>query len=244
MKLINEKEKRVLGALYKLGDSPISRIAKETLINRTALYHTVDGLLKKGLVTKINKEGGAYFQPLPLDQFEGWSTRQLDAINDQVQDLHDWFVGQKEELPTLYSEIRYFEGKEGVKNLYADSWRDNPEKLIYAITDYDQAYASMGDFFNAEYFPTRINKKIKVKNLLPKHSTTGQRDKKKAKAFLRDMRFVDVFEKLGIELNMYHDKISIVALDERKPSGVIIKNNVIANAFKKIFERLWETSNK
>ncbi len=244
MEIINIKEKRVLGALYKLGDAPISKIAKETLINRTALYHTIEGLLSKGLITKINKEGGAYFQPLPLSAYEDWSKRQVLSISNQTSELKEWLQNQGNQLPTLYSDIRYFEGKEGVQNLYADSWRDNKEKKIYAITDYDKAYDVFNEFMEKEYFPDRIKNKVSVKSLVSKNSLTGKRDVKRSKELLRDMRFINLFKDLGIELNIYGSKVSIVAFDKVKPSGVIIKNEIIANAFKSIFEYLWKSTER
>jgi sugar-specific transcriptional regulator TrmB len=243
MELITPKERRVLGALYKLGSSPISKVAKETLINRTALYHTVEELLKKGLVTKINKEGGTYFQAISSVEFKTWSKRQVDSISDQTNELEGWLHNQKNELPTLHSDIKYFEGLDGVKNLYADSWRDNKEKMIYAITDYDKAYKSLNTFLEKEYFPDRISGDVHVKSLLPK-SASGKRDLLRAKELLRDMKFVNIFKDLGIEINIYGPKISIVVFDEKKPSGIIIKNQIIAKAFKDIFEYLWTSAGK
>jgi sugar-specific transcriptional regulator TrmB len=244
MELINSKEKRVLGALYKIGNAPISKIAKETFINRTALYHTVDGLLSKGLVTKINKEGGAYFQPLPLSSYEDWSRRQITSVSSQANELKEWLESQNKQLPTLHSDIRYFEGIEGVENLYSDSWRDNDEKIIYAITDYDKAYDVFNDFMEKEYFPARTRHGVQVKSILSKDAVTGKRDIARSKELLRDMRFVNIFKNLGIEINIYGSKVSIIAFDNIKPSGVIIKNEIIAQAFKSIFEYLWKEAKK
>jgi sugar-specific transcriptional regulator TrmB len=244
MELLNSKEKRILGALYKLGDAPISQIAKETLINRTALYHTVEGLLKRGLLTKITKDGGAYFQPLPISAYEDWVKRQMAALSTNANDLKEWLKSQRDQLPTLYSDIRYYEGKEGVESLYADTWRDNKEKVIYAITDYDRVYAALNDFMEKEYFPDRVAEGVRVKSILPRSALTGKRDVVRAKELLRDMRFIDLFNDLGIEINIYGSKTAIVAFDKTKPSGVIIKNQIIADAFKRIFEYMWKSVKK
>lgn len=241
MELITKKEERVIGALYKLGDSPISKIAKETLLNRTALYHTIEELLKKGLVTKITKESGAYFQPISLVDYKTWAKRQIEDVSTQTEHLESWLSTQKKELPTLYSDIKYFEGIEGVKNLYADSWRDNKDKTICAITDYDKAYKTLNDYFEKEYFPNRVSHGVSVKSLLPK-SISGKKDLSRAKELMRDMRFLNIFKDLGIEINIYGSKVSIVTFDEKKPSGVIIKNEIIAKAFKDIFRYLWSTT--
>ncbi len=244
MELINDKERRTLGALYKMGGASIRDVAKETLINRTALYHTVETLLAKGLITKIAKEGIAYFQPLSLCSYEDWVERQKAALSKETGELKEWLKEQKGEVPTLYSDIRYYEGIEGVKHLYADSWRDNPDKIIYAITDYDKAYAVFNDFMEQEYFPDRVRHGVHVKSLLPKGAMTGKRDRERADELLRDMRSIKLFKDLGIEINIYGSKVSIVAFDNKKPSGVIIKNDIIATAFKNIFEYLWKTTKK
>ncbi|MBP9702037.1 MAG: hypothetical protein KBD47_03635 [Candidatus Pacebacteria bacterium] len=242
MQLLNDKEKRVFGSLNKLGEVPVSTVAEETLINRTALYHTIESLVKRGLVTRINKEGVAYFRSISLVEFEEWTRRQVITLEQEANELHEWLVSCQDGKPTLYSDIRYYEGVEGVKSLYSDTWRDNDEKIIYALTDYERAYKSpLGQFFLDEYFPDRISHGVSIKNLLPP-SVAGKRDFGHAKEMLRDMRFINLFKELGIEINIYGSKISLVVFEEKKPLGVIIKNEVLAKAFKKIFEYLWSTA--
>jgi sugar-specific transcriptional regulator TrmB len=244
MELITPKEKRVLGALYRIGSSSIGTISKETLLNRTALYHTIEELLKKGLVTKINKEGGAYFQPIPLPEYQLWSKRQINSIASQTEELQHWLAAQKQNTPTLYSDVKYVEGTEGIKSLYTDTLIDNNEKVIYAITDYDKAYETLGDFFEKEYFPQRMENNIRVKSILSKSARTGKKDVDRSTVLLRDMKFINIFKNLGIEINIYGQKVSIVAFDKIKPSGIIIKNFVVANAFKVLFEYIWKNQDK
>lgn len=241
MELISQKEKKILGVLQKMGNSSISSIAKESLINRTALYYTIESLLKKGLITKILRDGIAFFQPIPLPAYDDWVKRKLLTISTQANELRRWLKEQKGQSPTLQSDTRYFEGLEGVKSVYADTWRDNPDKLIYAITDYDRAYEALNDFMEKDYFPARVQHEVRVKSLLPKKAITGKRDIPRAKKLLREMRFIDLFDNLGIEINIYGSKLAIIAFDKIKPSGVIIKNEIIANAFKQIFEYLWKS---
>lgn len=244
MELITDKEKKVFGVLSKLGSQSIQSVAKETLINRTALYHTMDLLMKKGLVHKIEKESGSFFQAVSIEDFEQWSKRQVAHIEDETSKMSDWLRTQKEHPITLQSEVKFFEGVDGVKNLYDDSWRNNKEKVIYAITDYDKAYETLGQFMEKEYFPQRIKNRISVKSLLSKKAKTAKTDVTRSKELLREMRFADVFKELGIELNIYEDKISIVAFDTEKPSAVLIKNKIISNAFKAIFNSLWSSASK
>lgn len=239
---LNENEKKILVSLYKLEDVSVNKIAKDTLINRTTLYPILENLTEKGLVSKVKIEGKTLFQPISKEDFKNWAKRKEDEIYSTNKQLLNWIEKQSSsKKTTMASEMKYFEGMEGVKNLYADSWRNNEEKVIYAITDYKNAYKTMGNFFRNDYFPMRIQHGVRVKNIIPE-SLEGRNDLKKAKQFLREMKFVNIFKDLSVEINIYDSKVAIVSFDKKNPSGVIIKNEHIANALKEIFNYLWETA--
>ncbi len=243
MNLINDKERRVMTALYRLGESTINSIAKETLINRTALYHTAKCLFAKGLITEVSKEKVAYWSPISLDDYRAWIDTRIKSLSDQGKEDVERFKTNRSEKPVLYADVKYFEGQDALKSLYADTWRDNKDKEIRAITDYTSAYETLGKFFEGEYFKDRVREGVRVKNLLPE-SKYGKRDFKTSKALLRDMKFIDLFRDLGIELNIYQSKVSVVAFDKKHPIGVIIKNDIIANAFRNIFDYLWKSAHR
>lgn len=165
-------------------------------------------------------------------------------MEDSSGELLDWaeHVSDKK-VDTMLSEVTYFEGFDGMESLYADTWRDNPDKEIMAITDYQSAYEKMEDFFRKSYFPQRVKHDVVVKDIIP-DSKIARSEVPMASELKRDMRFIDIFENLDIELNIYNDKVSIAAFDEKKPSGVLIKNKRIAEAMKKIFNYMWQSAEK
>ncbi|MBU1164790.1 MarR family winged helix-turn-helix transcriptional regulator [Patescibacteria group bacterium] len=237
---LSEKEKTVLTGLYKLGKTSVGKLSKHTLINRTTLYPILDKLLSKGVVTKFTVEETTIYQAISLDDFKQWVKRIEEETVKDANDLMSWAENQKISQPdTLYSEIKYFEGFEGVKNLYADSWKNNKGQMIYAITDYKAGYDILGDFFNKSYFDSRVKHGVKVKNLSAE-TEVGREDLKRSKDILREMKFIKLFKDLKMELYIYDSKISLFVFDEKHPSGVLIKNDVIARAFKNIFEYLWK----
>jgi sugar-specific transcriptional regulator TrmB len=238
---LNDNEKRVLGSLYRMADFSVRNIAKETLINRTTLYPILEKLTEKGLVSKIKLEGKIVFQPISKDEFKLWAERREADMKKGNEDMLAW-IGEheKNQKVTLASDMKYFEGMEGIRTLYADTWRDNPEKMIYCLTDYENGYGKMRDFFEKEYFPERIKRQVRIKNLVPK-SAEARKHLKTVKAMLREMKFIKLFKDLDIEINIYNNKVSIVAFDRQNPSGVIIKNQKIAEAMKEIFNYLWAT---
>lgn len=237
---LKEKEKRIMSALYRLQSGGIGVLAKETLINRTTLYPILNQLLEKGLVSQLLVDGKIVYQPISRQDFKAWIGRRTKETEKEISDLTSWFDSAiKEKNTSLISEVSYFSGMEGVKSLYADTWRNNKNKIIYCITDYVAAADTMKNFFHNEYLPKRIGHDVKVKDLVTE-SKIAREYLKTTDKFLREMRFAKgLFENLGIEINIYDDKVAIVAFDKRSPSGVIIKNAKIAGAIQHIFDYLW-----
>jgi sugar-specific transcriptional regulator TrmB len=240
---ISEKELAVFMGLQKLGKSLVSEIAKETLFNRTALYHTLALLIDKGLVNEMKSNKVSYYEALSFDQYKIWGKRKIDELKADLSHIENVITDTSAENSTLRSSFKYYEGIEAIKNLYAETWRDNPKKEILAITDYDKAYKTLNNFLENEYFPDRVSRGIKVSSLLSKDKS-GAKDVKRSKELLREMRFSDVLKNLGIEINIFSDSVAIFAFDEKKPTGVLIKNKLISEAFEKMFKFIWKNSKK
>ncbi|HEY0221015.1 MAG TPA: helix-turn-helix domain-containing protein [Candidatus Paceibacterota bacterium] len=239
-KLLSEKEAAVFVTLQKIGKSLVSQIAKESLINRTAIYHTLSLLIKKGLVNEIKTDKLSYFEPILLSEYENWEKRRLMEFTKQSESIKHLIKNntQKNILPSKY---KFYEGVEGIKNLYNETWRNNSGKEILAITDYKKAYETLDDFLENDYFPTRIKKGIKVLSLLNKDEY-GKRDVARSKSLLREMRFSNIFKDLGIEMNIFDNYVALFSFDKKRPTGVLIQNELISNAFRKIFMYIWERS--
>ena len=238
--ILSEKEKKVLASLYKLGEASVWELAKDNGINRTTNYPVLERLVEKGLVSKVSTENKDVFKPITKEDLAEWIKKRKEIIESENRQIIELAENQNKK-PSMLSEVSYFEGLDGIRNLYADSWRNNKEKMIYCITDYESAYKNLETFFKKEYFPARIKHGVKVKNLIPE-SKAGREDEKMATSMLREMKFIKLFSDLDIEVNIYGSKTSIVAFDKERPSGVIIKNEKIAEAMKNIFEYLWKTA--
>jgi sugar-specific transcriptional regulator TrmB len=239
---LNDNEKKVLTSLYRLEEGSVAKISKDTLINRTTLYPILENLANNGLVSKVKLEGKTIFQPISEVDFIEWAKRKELEIKKINESLLNWVKTQtKSSKSSLITDVKYFEGHEGVKTLLNDTWRENPQKIIYSLTDYEKAYGAMEKFFREEYFPQRINHGVKVVSLSTE-SIIGKKEAKEAEKFLREVRFIKLSRDFDIEINIYNDKLALIAYDKKNPSGVLIKNEKIAEAMKNIFEYLWKTA--
>lgn len=240
--LLTKKEQRILAVLYQIKHATVSRLAKETVLNRTSLYPILEKLIEKGLVSAFTQDSVTIYEPIEAESFKEWLNKQKQLLVQQASELEKWInqaTASSNQTPSLVSKIKYFEGFDGVQNIYADTWRNNEGKMIYAITDVKAAVSTMGEFFYEEYMPARIAHKVKVKDIMTENEE-GRQEVKMTDQVLREAKLAQgLFENLGIEINIYENKLAIVAYDKERPSGVIIENEKIASAMKNIFEYLW-----
>ncbi|MCB9808835.1 HTH domain-containing protein [Candidatus Nomurabacteria bacterium] len=235
--ILDSVETKIITILFQ-ATTPlkVSSLAKETNISRTALYRPLESLERKGLVIRSKSETGDLFSSISFEEYKKWKIEQIKQLEDSLGQLDNFALNKKDVLTK--PEVRYFTGNSAVKNLYHDSWRNNKRGIIYAITDYDKAYETMGDFMETEYFPERINHNIHVKSILAR-SKKGVDDTQRERDLLREMKFVEGLNDLGIELNIYSNRISLIQFNQKNPVGVLIINQIIADSFKKIFEVIW-----
>ncbi len=240
--LLTPKEKRVLSCLYRIKPCTVSQLAKETVLNRTSLYPILEKLTEKGLVSTFTQDGITIYEPIDPELFKDWLKKKKETLNTQAKDLESWLDKEAttNKAPSLVSKLKYFEGFDGVQSMYADTWRNNKEKQIYAITDVKAAVSTMGDFFYNDYMPARMAHSVQVKDIMTENEE-GQHEVKVTEKYQRQAKLAKgLFEDLGVEINIYDNKLAIAAYDKEKPCGVIIENEKIASAMKNIFEYLWE----
>jgi sugar-specific transcriptional regulator TrmB len=243
-KLLNTKEQQVLACLYRQKNCAVSRLAKETVINRTSLYPILENLSKKGLTSASVQNGVTIYEPIEVGLFKEWLKKKKEEAANQTSRLEAWLdqVQTSKQAPSLVSKIKYFEGFDGVKAMYADTWRNNKNKMIYAITDVRAAVSTMGKFFYKEYMPARMAHGVKVKDIVTENKE-GLHEVAVTKQYLREAKLAKgLFENLNVEINIYDNKLAITAYDKQKPCAVIIENETIAGAMKNIFEYLWKLS--
>lgn len=244
MAYLKTKQKNILAALYKTGGNTVTQLAKETLINRTTLYPILEKLITKGLVSKTQMEGRTYYKAISPQDFKRWVKRKKQKANNKFSELEDWIQKQEKGSGSLISEVAYFEGVDGVASFFNDTWRDNPQKIIYGFSDYEKALSSpLTEFFINDYLPARTRKNITFRGVI-NSSLKAKKDLPIFKTRLQDLKFLEGLENLGVEINIYNNKLGIIDYSNEKPSAVMIKNEKIAKAFKHLFDYVWRKGKK
>lgn len=228
---LTKKEAQVYLANLELGDSPASDIAIRSHLNRVTCYDILDKLVKRGLISTYTKKKIKYF-----------SATDPDIVR---YDFRQKYMNLKAALPDLrrlhgkssHPRIRYYEGIEGVKKIYADTLNAKTEILNYADS---KSIRKFWPNYDKEYVNERVEKKIYLRGIAPRDEQ-GEIVAAENKIRLREIRLVEPGEySFANEINIYDDKVGIVSFGKDELVGMIIESAEVADTQRAIFMMAWE----
>ena len=130
--------------------------------------------------------------------------------------------------------VRFYEGVNGLKDVYEDTLTSHEEILAYA--NVDQMHQTLTGYF-PKYYERRTEKNISIRAIIP-NSPVGRNRASEDKKEKRETELVPI-EKYNFspEINIYDNKVMIASWREKL--GIIIESAEIADAMKKIYELAW-----
>ncbi|MBA3047172.1 hypothetical protein KKC83_05925 [Patescibacteria group bacterium] len=229
--LIN-KENDVYLACLELGQAGVSEIAIKADIKRTTAYDVLSGLMNKKLVGQTQKGKKRLFyaeEPEKLSKLLEEKQNKLKEVMPILKSLYNT-AGAK-------PKIRYYEGKEGLKEVYRDTLNYQGELAAFVTENIIQ---HLGKDFADEYIKKRKKARITVRAIAPDTKEMVEYQKGD-KEFIKQTRLVSK-EKFPftIEMNIYGNKLAFMSFKEEM--GIIIESNEIANNTRLLFELAWQAS--
>lgn len=227
---LGEKEARLYMAGIELGASTIQKLAEQAGLKRPTAYEVMHNLEKKGLFSVVMQNKKRVFQ-----------SENPEHVLAILKTREKSFIEALPELRMLYAtggnkpRIQFFEGAEGLKNMYWDTLESKGTILVYgSITD---MWTAMPREFIKEYVAERVKSNIHIKGLVPS-TPDAQEYIKKDKAEMRNLILIpkDRFT-FSNEINIYNDKVAIFSFPEK--IGVVIESKKIAETQRSIFELAW-----
>lgn len=229
---IDGKKAEVYLACLKMGGASAYLIAKKLGLKRPTVYDIINQLMNEGLIHKSIQGHVKHYSPADpeiLIKKINERERRIRQIMPELQNLYN--------SPKIKPFIRYFEGKEGIKEMYEDSLKSlkkSDEILAYvgeSVLDYLPEYSK-------DYVSRRVKKSIRLRGIYKK--TPGilkYMDHNQEQ--LRNARVLDprCFP-LQNETNIYKNKVAIASY-ENEMFGMIIESAQIATSQKTIFELAW-----
>ncbi len=229
---LTEKEAAIYLTLLKFGTSTVSDIAKISKLNRSTSYVLLETLSQKGLVTTTEQQSPRFYTAVPPERF-------LSISEERMKQASSLLGLAKGVLPELLSiqktteekpKTQFFEGEEGIKNIYEDTLTSG--ETIREFASVDDAHAVM-----PEYHRRRAEKGIRIRTIAPDTDAARERMRADADEARESMLVPTSQYAFPSEIDIYDNKVVFVSPQER--FGLMIESKEIAEALKKVFDLSW-----
>lgn len=233
---LSQEEAKVYLSILELGGSYASNIARKAQINRATCYHILNNLSKKGLINSYTKAKTLWFNaedPQKIIQIQKEKLEKAKNLIPQLLSISNTM--------TFKPKIRFFEGIEGLKNIFEDLLQTKDEILGY--TNIRELSELLPNYFK-DFCKRKIQKKIKTRYLSP---ATGEGvdyiDQFYPKNY--DQSLVEIllvnkdeffFEN---DISIYGNKVAVVSLNPEEPIGLLIESTTFAKSMRSIFNLAW-----
>lgn len=235
---LNKKETEIYLSLLTIGTAPASVLASRTRFMRSTTQYACQQLAKKQIIRKI-QHGDAYlYSAEPPESLLALLDRERSTLNEKTRRT-ERLLGEFKDL--MHPEIRlprvqFCEGKEEMITLYKrilklgepiDSFEDKGEMVDF-IPEYAQAFVTERKrrrIFNRVICPDS--------NVINVHSEAELRETRTLPASRYPFTW---------DVKICGDLVSIFSFERRTAMAVAIENADIAENFRLLFQRLWETT--
>lgn len=232
---LDEKESKVYLACLEFGKASINQISKKSGLKRTTVYHIVEPLLAKGLLSKLEEEKSQKFL-----------AESPEILLAMLKDREKEILGSMPDLLAITNtgnefkpEVKFYQGKEGLKAVYEDTLRscEKGDEILNCLS-VEGSYSILPDYI-FRYMKKRISKGIKMR-AIGRDSESIRKRKANDKKELRHIKIVPKEQMpVTIEKNIYKDKVALMNF-RGFLFGIIVKSPQIANSERAIFNLLWE----
>ncbi|MEK7584427.1 MAG: helix-turn-helix domain-containing protein [Patescibacteria group bacterium] len=240
---LSDKEASVYLAALELGSDTVQRIAQKAKVKRVTTYVVLQTLLKKGLVSKIDKSKKTLFiaeEPSRLVRFIEQQIKDLDFKKNTIQGLISQLKLITNSNPNKPI-VRFYEGKEGVDALmdeFIKEFRSNDTTKQDASDDSHNLFIAYSRDLLEKIFSKeerergrkeRLKAKIEARPLYNWQKPTE--DFKLSKGIKLSY---DLFP-FPCDIAVFQDKIRLISLTA-EPTAVLIIDKNLAEGLRSLFK--------
>ena len=232
---LSENESKIFLVLLELGRGTVTQITRKAGLNRTTGYDILDNLISKGLVNISGKESKQEYLAESPDKIVMLLENQLNENKEKLENIKNILP----EMKSLHNvlgrpKVRFYEGIQGLKDVYEDTLTAGEEIRAYAAVD--DMHEGMPGYFST-YYKRRTEKNISIRAIIPDTPIGKVRASKDAEE-KRQSRLIPADKYyFSPEINIYDNKVMIASWREKL--GIIIESAEIADAMKKTYELAW-----
>jgi sugar-specific transcriptional regulator TrmB len=137
---LNDKEIKIYLSLLPLGSAPASILGKRTKITRSTAQYSCQQLVKKGLISVIEKNNSFIYTPESPDKIIYLLEQQKKEIENKEAQVNRIIGNLKNMMSTsaVLPKVQFFEGKQGIIDAFGKLKKDISEnhKVSNEILNY------------------------------------------------------------------------------------------------------------
>ncbi|MFA6072626.1 MAG: helix-turn-helix domain-containing protein [Candidatus Woesearchaeota archaeon] len=217
-------------ALLKLGSATAQNIMKESGLHKSRVYFSLEKLEELGIVSSVIKDYKKYFQAVPPSKLISFWNEKREALESIIPKLEQLEGMKKEEI-----NASIYKGKEGLKTIHTEMLKEG--KDIYVLGGKGLIFSEL-KYFVPNFEKERIRKKMKFIHLW---DTDAIMKKAKKHSLVEGKVLPKGYDSNGV-VNIFGNKVAIVLWKEKYPTGFVIDNKDIADAFRKWYDLIWKSS--
>jgi HTH-type transcriptional regulator, sugar sensing transcriptional regulator len=236
---LGKPEAKIYLTLLKLQEAQTGSICKETGIPSSNIYTILNALIQKGIISYKLRNNIKIFMPASpqaLNEFITQKQKQLDDEKEIAQDLINKLKKQPLEKDYISSH-KFFEGTTGIKSMWHElnSTMDTSES-IRTYTSTKEGFEKLIPFYD-EHHNLRLKKGVHEFEIFPMDATDLAKKRRNNITQVRHLPLKNIAEWGVIKDNFY-----VYYLIQGKPIAFLIKDKIIAQTFKQVFDQVWETA--
>ncbi|MBU6414910.1 hypothetical protein KGQ34_01535 [Patescibacteria group bacterium] len=231
----SSKEATVYAAALKIHDATISEVAEEAQLPRTTTKYIMKRLAEQGLLATYIKKRRAIWNAENPDVLLVRLKEREAALQEVLPQLHA-MRNEKNGKPT----IRFYSGTANIRRILDDIIA--AKYNIRSLTSYDDMAAFLEEYFR-EFIEERRKHFLRVQ-FITNRSAETEALRKHDPDMLRQTRYLPSSFALKNGLFVYGDKIAVISLNKKMPTGITIQDQNIADTQALLFDSLWEHCEK
>lgn len=235
---LSSDETLVYEALLEHGPQGAGDLLDRTKkIKRGLLYKVLERLVTRGLVLQEEKDGRALFVPQPPESLLHMAEAQEDAARKSKESLQSLLptLKAKYNLSTERPVIRFFEGVEGLREMYEDKLSSGVKDSYFIRTARAEEYRETFGKWFTHFLKRQTALGIKATALtvddeFTNHDPDIDAMRNVTRIWLRPQDYT-----APVQIDVYGDKVSIFSFG-KEIFGVLLESKPIATAVREIFQ--------
>lgn len=229
---INKTKADVYLAVLELGRAKVRVIADKVGTPRTTANEVLEQLAKRGLILKILHGRTLIFEAEPPTKLKLLLKEQEHVLDEAMPELKLLFNSAG-----IRPRIRFYEGIEGVKEVFKDTLSVK-NKILKGILSMEDLYQTPGKKYMAEYVAKRISSDIKLQ-VIRSEIKDVEETWPSSEAENRELRYAPKNMIFPMTLYLYDNKIGIIGT-KKENFGIIIESDDLYQTLNNFFEITWE----